>query len=146
MVRGIESSLSDAKGITVWTIKAESAVLGNEKGAVVGSLNNGTATMYENGEPTATMKADTLTADKEKRTVVGRGHVFAKSLLPQDKGRILQADTIRWDIQKHLLRGEGNVILTQEPDTVVHADSFSANLKLRNIELQQLAGKSGISF
>lgn len=123
----------DEKNQLVLTLKAKAAG-GNQSSSGSGDSNtvvvqNGDATLYQKGVATATMTADTLTANREAGTVVATGHVTTHSLTEKSSPTV-RADRMDWEHDKNLLTGSGNVVMTAEPAYTLYAKSFKADTKL----------------
>ena len=130
--------LTDSKGAPVARMKAKAGSVGPGVGAAgaayQGTLLNGTATLYQEGKPAATMRADKVEADQAKRTVTGRGNVVVKSLQSAESPAI-RADEMTWSFDKNKVRGRGKVLVTREPDWNIPAESFEADTQVREVTL-----------
>jgi len=141
-VEGLDVTLTDSAGKPVLRLQAKVGTVGPSdagaelpQGDALGALKDGRATLYQDGKPLATLTADTITADRAKRTVTGRGGVTVRSL-GQEETTTVRADTITWEYDKNTLVGRGNVLLTRNPGVArVPAERFEANTALRTLTL-----------
>lgn len=152
VLRGVETTLTDPKtGATIAVLQAKTTTIGDAAGAQVGTLRDGTATLYKNNKPTTTVRADALLADNRSEVLDARGNVFAQSSESGTKeralragNRTLRADAMRYDAKQKVLTGSGNVVLTQDGDTTIYGDSFVADLELKKVSLRRPHGDIGI--
>lgn len=146
-VQGLDLTLTDAKGNLVARVKAEAGAVGASEapgggapgGGTLGVMSKGVATVYENGKPTATLTADTMTADREKRLVTGTGNVVARSLARPD-APMIRADTMTWRHDAGEIRGKGNVLITRKPDWQFPGDSFVADTQIKSFRVESSEG------
>lgn len=137
LAQGLDLTLADNKtGVIVARIKASTGAVGMtgpEEGAA-GALSNGIATLYDKGKPAATVTADRIFADQATRTITGKGHVVARSLIHKGAPTV-RADTMVWRYADRTIRGNGNVIMSQEPSIFLRGERFVANTELRKVEV-----------
>lgn len=137
--QGVDLTLTDAKGVLIARVKAKAAAVGpsGEGGAsaAVGVMTGGEATVYQEGEPAATLKADKMRADQAKRTVTGEGNVTARSLSRKDRPTI-RADRMIWEHDKNEIRGRGNVVITRQPGLRVVGDTFVADTEMETFTIE----------
>ena len=124
-------------------IKAQAGAAGthNENGAVrpegLGVLKTSEAVLYQNGKPAAVMNADTMTADRAAKTVVGVGNVRVRSLQKdaQNNASAIRADTMTWRHDSNKIRGKGKVRVTNGPEVELPGENFEADTFLRTFRL-----------
>jgi len=137
LAQGLDLTLADNKtGVIVARIKASTGAVGMtgpDEGAA-GALSNGTATLYDKGKPAATVTADRIFADQATRTITGKGHVVARSLIHKGAPTV-RSDTMVWRYADSTIRGNGNVIMSQEPSVYLRGERFTANTEMRRVEV-----------
>lgn len=146
-ITGSDSFLFDAKGQRVAEVKADEMVANPQKGsgpdAADGAIRQGSATLYQNGKPAATFRADVLKADREKRTVVGTGNVIVRALRPDSPA--VRADTMTWFHDENKITGSGHVVVTREPDMRFVGDEFEADTAAQKFRIWSGAKDSGVT-
>jgi len=140
-VRGLNLTLTDPRGVPMARLQAKAGTVGPKKsggdapaGDAVGTLRDGTATLYQAGKPVATLTAETITADRAKRTVTGRGNVVVRSLT-QKEATSVRADTMVWEHDTDRITGRGHVLLTRAPDARLPGERFEADTRIRRFTL-----------
>ena len=93
-------------------------------------LRDGTATLYEKGEPTTILTATRIVADQKTLIVVGTGNVRARSLVEKGSPAI-RADTMTWKHKTGKISGAGNVLITSEPDIQIPGTRFEGDMNLK---------------
>ena len=135
VVSGLQLNLFSDKRQQVLSLKAEGAVGSPGSGDNTIVVQTGTATLFEKGKPTATLRADKMVANREARTVVATGNVRAQSLTEEGRPAI-RANTMTWQHDNNLLTGAGNVVITSGTDMTVYAKSFKANTRISTCDME----------
>ena len=135
-VRGLDLTLTDARGVIVARVKAQSGAVGRtgvDTGAA-GAVQRAVATLYEQGKASAVITGDQIAADQATRMISGKGNVVARSLV-QPGSPTVRADAMTWRPDQHKIRGQGNVVLTRQPNVRVAGDRFEADTRLRHFRI-----------
>jgi LPS export ABC transporter protein LptC len=127
--------LFDAKGDRVATLFAATADFNPRDEENIVTVHGGKATLYDQGQPAATLSADSVTADRKARTITGTGNVVAHSLTEKGSPTV-RADKMVWQHDTRVINGSGNVVITAEPDYRLYGDSFKADTRLRRFSVQ----------
>jgi hypothetical protein len=135
---GVDTTLFDEKGRRIAEVRAAKVAAGPGspgKSGVdpVGTVLQGTATLYQEGRPAASFAADTLRADRETRTVVGTGNVRLRSLRADVPA--IRADRMTWLHDKNQITGTGNVLITRAPDLKIPGERFEADTEVRRFKV-----------
>ena len=140
-------TLFDADGRIVAEVKSAQVAVGQTRqdGPQAAALVGGTATLYEDGKPAVALKADQVRAYDETQTVTARGNVVARSLT-QVGAPAMRADRMTWSPRENKLRGDGNVLITREPDLRIPGRSFVAELTLQRFRIKGNGQPATASF
>ncbi len=129
-VQKLDLTLLDRDGKMVAKLAAKAGRVGSQGGKApegAAQLKEGTATLYQNGKPTATLIADTLTADRKTQVVQGKGNVLVRSLIHKGAPAI-RADVVTWTYGSSKIIGTGNVVATlNSPAWKLPGDRFEAD-------------------
>ena len=146
-VSGVNSTLFDTKGQRIADIRAAKIAAGSNNGQKndpMGTVTQGTATLYQEGKPAATFSADLLRADRDSRTLTGTGNVRLRSL--QADAPAIRADTMTWQHDKNRVAGTGNVLITRAPDMRLPGKRFTADTQVRKFKLYTGGATANGSF
>lgn len=142
-VFGANVTLFGKNGDKAATLKGESAAFDPKSLSSALIVNKAKATLYNKGKtneddrnaPAAELSADVVTADRPKRTLTATGNVTIRSLT--EKGTpTIRADRMVWSFGNRTIVGDGNVLLTAEPNLKMPGKSFAADTRLRTFQLE----------
>jgi hypothetical protein len=132
--QGLHTTIFDTRGRIVAKVRASGATIAPDasisRSNPIGNMQTAFAILYQNNIPTATIHADTMTADRNAETLVGNGNVVLVSLTQPDSPTI-RADTMTYLYKKDKIFGSGNVLITRKPDLQIPEKSFTADTQLR---------------
>jgi LPS export ABC transporter protein LptC len=135
VINDFNLKLFDKTGKPVADLKAASADANPSNPQRLVTVNQASATLYQNGEAAATLTADRIVADKENRLLTATGNVVARAL-KQDRAPSVRADKMVWRHDESKLVGTGNVLITTQPDLKLPGKSFEADTKLSRFSVQ----------
>jgi uncharacterized protein YcfL len=101
--------------------------------ALTTNLQGNVAILYKDGVPVTRLEAKHVQAEEKSGQVVATGGVVATSLQQTQAKQTLKADTMRWDVSKHLLTGEKNVVFNQEGILNFPCDRFEADTTIDTV-------------
>ncbi|GAB4468470.1 MAG: hypothetical protein OHK0029_40870 [Armatimonadaceae bacterium] len=134
-VEGLDFTLFDASGKKIAEVAAKEAGLSPAKEGAFATVSRGTATLYRNGAPAATLTADRVSADEQAQTVQAQGNVLVEAL--QGEGTpTLRADKVVWQYKADTITGSGNVLATMKPEWRIPARSFQADTRLQRVQIE----------
>lgn len=128
---------SDRDGNRVASVVAESgAVTGTGGTDALGELTKATATLFQKNVAVATVTADKMQADQEKRTLTATGNVQMKTVVSgsEPKGE-LRADRMTWRYDANEVRGTGNVLVTRGAQVRIPGTAIIADTALKTVEM-----------
>jgi hypothetical protein len=99
-----------------------------------GTLGQGTATLYKEGRPEATLTAQHFVANRTGRTITATGNAVAKSLTDPRSPQV-RADQMVWTHDQSEITGTGNVLATLKPDLKLPGRSFKTDTAFSRIEV-----------
>jgi LPS export ABC transporter protein LptC len=132
---GVNLFLFDAKGRRVARLTAATVGYNPRDDQNIVTVTGGKATLYEKGQPAATLTADTVTANRTARTITGVGNVVAHSLT-QKGAPTIRSDRMVWQHDARVIMGDGNVTVSADPDYRLYGRSFKADTKLRRVSVK----------
>ena len=117
-VVGFDSTLFGKNGEKMAALKGESAAFDPKNLSSALIVNKAQATLYDREKrdiPVSELTAETVTADRARRTLTATGNVTIRSLT--EKGTpTIRADRMVWSFDNRTVKGDGNVLLTAEPN------------------------------
>ncbi len=133
-VQNADVILLDGKGRTIAKIKAKTGAIDPQNPQMFGKLGQGTATLYKEGKPEATLTAENFVANRTGRTITATGKAVAKSLTDARSPEV-RANQMVWAHDKNEITGTGNVLATMKPDWKLPGSAFKTDTALTRIEM-----------
>jgi len=135
---GANVTLFGKSGEKVAILHADSAGFdptASQKSIVV---SRATATLFDRDHPgsaVSELKADTVIGNRENRTLTATGNASIRSLT--EKGTpMIRADQMVWSFDNRDVKGEGNVLVSAQPNLRIPGHAFTADTQLRTFRLQ----------
>lgn len=130
-------AFSDKDGKRVAEISADSgAATGTNVDNIVGEMKNAQATLYQKGKPVATLTADKVIPDTQKRTITASGNAKVQSVDAADGiPSVLKANTLVWAYDQNNITGRGNVEYTKRGVITIPATFFTGDASFRQYKL-----------
>lgn len=129
------ATMFDKTGKPAASIKALSVGVNPDDAQSLISVSRANATLYEKGQPAATLTAEKLVVNKETRELTATGNVVVKSLRNQSRATV-RADKMVWQHDEARLIGSDNVLITMSPDVQMPGKSFEADTKLSKFSVK----------